>query len=280
MEITWNIPKLKYGINPPAIYRLDFDTGHFYIGSSKAVKTRINSWRTMVKYDRCSSKIFLDSIKLAKSAKVSIIEQPAINQLLEREEYYLSINSDNQFLLNRSLSAYGNTALKPLPPHLVKPKKKYVSKKPKKGKFIPSEDHVWAFSKGVIQFDLSGNYIQSHKTIQDAANAVGVKRKFIYENMQVKRHRYGVKGFVFKVCGDNSPIELLVKKDVVVNENSGKVKSKVVIDTITGDKLTAEQVAEKLGKSLKATYKILGEYEGKVNNTQYKYGEGYIWKYA
>jgi transposase len=54
-------------------------------------------------------------------------------------------------------------------------------------------------------------------------------------------------------------------------------KSKVVINTETGEKLTAKQVSEHLGKSMKETYKILGNYNGKVNNTKYKYGEGYIY---
>ncbi len=53
-------------------------------------------------------------------------------------------------------------------------------------------------------------------------------------------------------------------------------KSKVVIDTATGEKITAKEVSKRIGKSMKETYKLLGGYEGKVNTTQYKYTGGYM----
>lgn len=62
-------------------------------------------------------------------------------------------------------------------------------------------------------------------------------------------------------------------KYVAINPIS---KSKEVIDTETGERLTAKQVSQIIGKSMKQTYKILGGYNGKANNTKYKYGEGYI----
>jgi len=281
MEVKWSFPKFKHGLNPPAIYRMDFDTGHYYIGSSKKVKTRMNNWRTIFKYDRFSSKLLADTLKSVKEVKFIIIEHPALGELLERENYHLNLHFDNPLLVNRSSSAYGNIGLKPLPSHLVKYKQRPKKPpKPPKGKFKPSSDHVYAFSKGVVQFDLQGNYIQSHKSISDAAKAIGVKMKYIQENLNVKRHKKGVKGFVFKFCGDNSPVELLIRGTPIISENAGKVKSKVVVDVNTGEKITVEIAAQRLGVTKKYFYKIISESDGKVNNTPFRYNGEYIWKYA
>lgn len=265
MQIKWNYPTLKYGINPPAVYRMDFDTGHFYIGSSKNVKTRIASWRTMFRTNKFSSVFFADSVKNVTKCTITFLEHPPLDKLLERETFYISLHFNTQLCINRSPTGFDNTGLRPLPRHLV-PRKKRVNKQ------------VYAFSKGVVQFDLNGKYIQSHKSIQDAADAVGVKRKFVYENMQVKRHRHGVKGFVFKVCGDNSPIERLTKKEKPINENIGKTRYRAIVNTETGDIFNIKEVANKFGLTVKHTYKVLGGYEGFVNTSKFKYGEGYVWR--
>ena len=285
MEIEFIFPTLQYRLNPPAIYRLDFNNGYYYIGSSMKVKNRIKSWRTNLKCDRFQSRLMEHSIKGATSVVASILEicsVPNSKALKERETEYLLTCFNDPLFLNMTPSGLNNEGMtfKVLPEQLIKPPKE---KRPyiRGGKPKPRvRKEVYAFAKGIVQFDLNGNYIQSHKSISDAARAIGVEMKTVQKHLKVKRHRIGLSGFIFKFCGDNSPIELLVKKEAVVNENSGKVKSKVVIDTKTGEEITVEIAAQRLGLTKKYFYKIISESDGKVNNTQYRYGEGYIWKYA
>lgn len=147
-------------------------------------------------------------------------------------------------------------------------------------KRINNPPQLPAHSKTVIQYDLSGKMIQKFPSIGAAAKSLGVNPKLFKDHLKVKRHKKGIKGFVFKLEGDNSPVELLVKKEPVVRENAGKVRSRFAIDTETGEQLTVKEVSVKLGLTIDHTYKTLGGYDGFVNKTKYRYGEGYIWKYA
>jgi predicted GIY-YIG superfamily endonuclease len=235
MEIKWSFPKLTYGYNPPAVYRMDFNNGYFYIGSSKKVKTRFLGWRTKFKTNRHSSKLFEYYTQSATEVTVSILEYASLDNFKDRETYYIGLFFNDPLCINRSPSGFTNTGLKPLPPHLVKPKKEKIPKppKPKKARVYkpPPADHVWAFSKGVVQFDLKGNYIQSHKSMSDAAKSVGVIWTSVKKHINAKSHRVGLKGFIFKLCGDNSPVVLTEKKVYERKERS----CKAVKNTITGE---------------------------------------------
>ena len=54
-------------------------------------------------------------------------------------------------------------------------------------------------------------------------------------------------------------------------------KSKVVVNNNTGERLTVKELSIRLSMPIKKVYKMLGEYDGHKNNTDYKYGEGYIY---
>lgn len=273
MEVEWNYPKFKYKENPPAIYRMDFDTGHFYIGSSKQIKTRINGWRTVFKNNRFSSKILADALKNVTVVNLTIIEHPSLEILHERETYYLNLYFNDHMCVNRSPSGFDNTGLKPLPAHLVKPKKIKVPKppKPKKPRKFkpPPADYVWAFSKGVVQFNIDGSYVQSHKSIADAARAVCVKAKILQDHLNVKRHKTGLKGFIFKLCGDNSPIELLVRKPYQPKGTNSHWRP--VINTVTGEVFPNSAIVAKMENMKSATYFWKQLNGHKPNPTQYRY---------
>ena len=273
MEVKWSFPKLKYGYNPPAIYRMDFDTGYFYIGSSKKVKTRFLGWRTLFKNDSFQSKMFADAVKSVKEVTVTIIEQPSVDKLKDRETYHIGLYFDNPLLVNRSPSGFTNAGLKPLPAHLVKPKKVKERKPPKPKrprKFKPPiPDHVYAYSKGVIQFDLNGNYIQSHKSMTDAAKSIGVKLRRIRTNVNVKKHNEGVNGFIFKVCGDNSPIELFTKKEKKSIQTPSRWRA--VKNILTGEVFPNSAIVAKMENMKSVTYfwkQLNGE---KPNPYPYRY---------
>lgn len=269
MEIIWTFPKLKNGFNPPAVYRIDFDNGFFYIGGSKHIKTRMSSWRTVIKSDRFYSKMLGESIKGAKSAVFRILEITTLGKLRDVETYYIRESFADTLCLNQSSSGHLTQGLKPIPEHLKRPKKIKPSapKKEKKVKVLPA-DHVWAYSKGVIQFDVFGNYIMSHINITKAAQHVGVHDSVIREHVKTKVVRGVLGKYVFRIVGDNEPWHHSVK--IVNPKPLLDLPGKLVIDLNTGVfYYSAREASIASGIKEKQFYKMLS---GEVpNNTFYMY---------
>lgn len=269
MELSFEYPKLEYGNNPSAVYKMTFDTGHFYIGSSKHVKTRINIWRTSLRRLDFSSKIIMDVLPKVTKVSFLILKTCPTIKLLEIETKHILKHKDNDLCLNMTLNAVNNSVRKPLPEHLRKPRKVQIPKQ-RKGKFAPPEDHVYVFSKEVRQYDLSGNYIKTFRSINEAARAAGVDRSVIADHLKVGAG-YGIGGHVFR--GENSPplpfrIKKWIPREKVVRLAPNG--SKPVIDMNTGVfYYSAKEVADLNGIKLKEFYKMLTC--ARVNTTQYKY---------
>jgi hypothetical protein len=265
MEIKWTFPKFNHGYNPPAVYRIDFDNGFFYIGSSEKIKVRIGSWRTLMRRERFPSKMFAENIKGATSGIMQILEITTLDALRDRETFHIRSNFEDLLLLNQSANGYniGGKQLKPIPKHLQRKKKrKKVTK------------DVWAFSKGVVQFDLHGNYIKSHRSIADAARSVGVNDSTVQGQLKSDRQK-GINGYIFRLCGDNRPIVLctrtVIEKIVPMIELSSS-RSKPVIDLNTGVfYYSAKEAAAQTRYKPKYFYKMIS---GEIpNKTQYRYAE-------
>lgn len=271
MELVFSYPKLKYGYNPPAIYKMTFDTGHFYIGSSKRVKTRLVLWRTQLRRLDFSSRIIKDILKSVKEVKFEIIEYVFEKARLQKETEYIRVHFDDPMLMNRSPTAFDNTGIKALPPHLVKQRKPIV-KKPLKGKFVAPPDYIFPHSKKINQFDKSGNFICSHKSLAAAARSIGVNESTIQGHLKSIRKR-GVSGFVFKLDGDDRPI-IIQRKTIKIKSNPiiefPSSNCKPIIDLNTGVfYYSAKEAAEHAGRKPKQLYKML---TGTIRNkTQYRY---------
>ena len=117
MALQWILPKLRYGYNPPAVYRFDFDNGCFYIGSSKKVKTRFTLWKTIFKHGKWSSKAMADRIQGATTVTVTILEIPELSQLKDRETHYLNLYFKDEKNINQSPNGHNNSGRKKLPEH-------------------------------------------------------------------------------------------------------------------------------------------------------------------
>ena len=259
MEIKWTFPKLKHAFNPPAVYRIDFDNGFFYIGSTKKLKVRICSWKTIMKLNRFPSRAFGEYIQGATSGIMKILELTTIESLRERETFHIRDNFFDPLLLNQSANGYiaGSKELKPIPKHLKrkKPRKKICKK-------------VWAYSKGVIQFDVFGNYIMSHINITKAAQHVGVHDSVIRGHVKAKIVRGVLGKHVFRIVGDNEPWHHSVK--IVKPKPLLDLPGKLVIDLNTGVfYYSAREASIASGIKEKQFYKMLS---GEVpNNTFYMY---------
>lgn len=275
MELKWIFPKLKYGFNPPAIYRFDFDNGNFYIGSSMSVKKRWTIWKTNLKRNVFQSKLMADSIKNATEVKVSIIEifDNDIDEktLKEKETVYLRLNFDNKLFLNMSPNAFTNEGLKPIPDYLKRPKRELPKKKyyKLKGKFKPDRKYVWSYSKPIIQLSIDGKFIRSHKSIADAARSICVNESTIQGHIRCRRV-YGIGGFIFREIGGIEDFEIIKKKIKEKPTIILRGGTKPVIDLNTGVfYYSAREVSNLMGIKEKKLYKMLnGE---RTNTTSYRY---------
>lgn len=95
--------------NKIAVYKLSFDCGMFYIGSSINLARRIVQYR----YNLYNRNDINKKLKLAlnshNSATISIIEVcKTEEEVRAREDYHIKLNFDDINFLNRSKSAYSN----------------------------------------------------------------------------------------------------------------------------------------------------------------------------
>jgi len=193
MEFEYSYPKLKYGLNPPAIYKISFDTGHFYIGSSSRVKTRFVIWRTNFKRDDFSSRAMAAVLPTVRKISFEIIEYlEKGTDTLARETYYLKQNEGNQFSLNMRLNAIDNSE----PNKLLCPKKKVYQKK---GRFVRPEGYITTISKmakPINQYTLQGVLISTHPSKNEAARKSNINGRDL--DAVLKGRRKTAKGFIFK----------------------------------------------------------------------------------
>lgn len=254
MAIEFEYPKFRYGNNPCAVYKMKFDTGRFYIGSSEKVKTRICVWKAQIDRGDVRMKVIIDALQWVKKVTWEIVEYADDkDELLRLETHYLQLYKDDDMSMNRCPTAYSPVGLKPLPVHLQKIK----TIKVKKPQSPP---------KPVNKFDLAGNFISTFPSIGRAAASVGVKQKTVGEHVTFTRVR-GINGYVFRLVGDVRPYTVHKKK--TATENFLKC-GKPIIDLNTGIFWTSDEVAILLGINRRYVHRLLSE-ERKLNTTSFRY---------
>ncbi len=113
MPIEFEYPKMKYGVNPPAVYKMTFDTGHFYYGSSRRVKTRFVSWRTVLKTGQQNNKLMGSILPSVKKVKFEIIRlTPDKETGIDEETKLIKSNWGNPMLMNRCPDGKDHTGFK------------------------------------------------------------------------------------------------------------------------------------------------------------------------
>lgn len=187
MNLTITTPKFPYGTNPSAVYRFTLDTGHFYIGSSMKLKTRFTSWKTSIKMGKIQSKTLAAAIGEATEIVFEVVEFVEVSKLLEVESKHLAATINDEFSLNRAISGYGVSGLKPLA-DVITIENVYQKKKP--------EGFVYKGSKSIHQYDASGNKLNTFVSINDAARLCGLKAKRIRDVLAGVQKTYH--GFVWK----------------------------------------------------------------------------------
>lgn len=252
MNKLFSYPKFKYGNNPCVVYKMSFDTGYFYIGSSKKFKVRIGVWIGQIKRNAVLMKVIKSELPKVKKVTFEIIEYTTSENRLQRETFHLELHKDNPFLMNRCPTAFSPKGLRPLPLHLRKPvKEKGVSTPP----------------KPVNRYSLSGEFLGCYPSINKAAADIGVNPSTIQDHLKSKRKK-GVRGFVFKLCEDHSPVEIIKRKII---ERKPHTRWRKVVNTLTGEIFENSAIVAKKENMKNATYfwkRLNGD---KPNPTPYRF---------
>lgn len=158
LEITDPFRKPKSGLL--AIYRIDFDNGKFYIGSSADLYNRARTWKKVLlgtKTDRFSYKHLPEKVSECKKARISVLFYvQERDDLLKEEELQLQKNASNPNMIN-----------------------------------------VFHYTKcEVIQFNMDGEEIMRFNSIKEAGRILGTKYARIRDVMSGRKGHW--RGFVFR----------------------------------------------------------------------------------
>jgi hypothetical protein len=232
MELTYHCPKFKFGNNPPAVYRLVFDTGYFYIGSSKKVKTRFTTWRTTLKRMAFNNKSMLKKLPSFSAVFMEIIEYTTVNERRVRETYHLEKEINHPLCLNKHRTALGDGSTKKLV-NQERHKRTYIPH-PRVLKEKLPKVYKPLQNKAVIKYDAIGNEICRFVSISDAAKDAGVRRDSMREHLLHVKLKSGKP--YYRTVGDTRPYsvgkkEKEPKPPIQYPEMSG---GKFVLDTQTG----------------------------------------------
>lgn len=195
-------PFLKYGDNPSAIYKITFDTGHFYYGSSRRVKTRFVLWETSIKRNKFSNRLIKYILPNVSVIEFSIVQRvPNINRLCIETQYIEQYVDDPMCLNRRTTALVNGVGIKELPDHLRKPPKKYVKKEnPKTNK------------KTVYKYSLNGDFVCTYNSILEAKNSARVNKNTFSDHLKVEKNFRGINGFIYRLTPSDNIKDLVLKK--------------------------------------------------------------------
>jgi predicted GIY-YIG superfamily endonuclease len=178
------------------VYKIEFGSGFFYIGSTKNLQQRIFVWNSFFKGVKVSkqSKYFLRYIETEVSVSLTILAKCKSTKLARKaEDRFLAENKNNPLLINRSKTAFGN---KGIIWHDFE--KEAISKKMlgiKRSELTKSR-------RGQLlqKFDLNGNLLGEYSSYEKAAENSNCSR------IAVAKVANGVKrshnGFIFKYANE------------------------------------------------------------------------------
>lgn len=113
----------------------------------------------------------------------------------------------------------------------------------------------------VEQYDLNGNYIQTFRTIKDAANFVGVSGSDISHICRKDKGHVTAKGYIFRYEGDSLDLELLTRpncKEIYQLDDNKKIIGK--FPSIKDASKAVGYDASSISKASVQGYKIGGYY--------------------
>lgn len=237
-------PKLKHRYNPSGVYKISFNNGYFYIGSSKKLKSRFNSWETPLSKGKTSNRYIKSMLQGITIVNFEIIE--ICDNYIERELYHIQTFLNDDYCLNMS---NGTGKLKRL--SYLEPIKIIKHKNP----VTPR--------KKVFQYSLDGQLIRIHDSICATRRMYKLTEKELRQHLK-KRRPIGCKGYIFRLTEWQKPPKK--EKNIFLPLITGKP----IIDLNTGVfYYSAKELSAYTTVKRKQLYKMLsGE---RRNTTQYRY---------
>jgi len=147
----------------------------YYIGSATNIKSRFSTHKRLLESNKHFNGHLQSSFnKYGKSNfKYEIIEVVTSEDLIEREQYWIDkLDANNRVKgYNKRLIAGNNLGIKASDETKEKLRISHLGNKrsPEAQLKITASQN-----KKVCQFDMNGNYIQTHNSLKEAANSIGV----------------------------------------------------------------------------------------------------------
>jgi hypothetical protein len=131
--MVFNIEKLPYGKQFCGVYEMRFDTGHFYFGSSKHLKSRIRSWVTGLSNGNFKNRKINSVLPSVSSVSIKVLQITDTKEdALLKEDALIKEHWGNDMLLNRCPTAKDHTGFE-------------FSYEDDRGKAIAIFDSKWKF---------------------------------------------------------------------------------------------------------------------------------------
>jgi len=230
--------------NRVAVYKITFDCGMFYIGSSLNLARRATQYRYNFYNRNDINKKLKAALNSHNSAVMDIIEVCSDERTLrEREDFHIKQNFDNPHILNRSKSAYSNRS-----------------------------------NRTVEERYSSGNYMRGRKLTEEQRNYWSEVKKgcIITENHRAKISA-SKKGVSF--TDEHKANISLAKKGKPMseaNKNLRKGKTNIMVDKfdLDGNFIQTYQSYSEAAKSVNSQAGHIGE----VINGKYKHLKGFVFK--
>ena len=221
--MNFNVPEL--GTTPcMGVYKITFDSRHFYIGGSTDLRVRFNGWKTRLKSKVPKNKNILALLDECNNVCFEIVELVIDKtKVKQREDFFIKDNFLDPLCLNRCPSAYNNKGIK-----LTIGERENLRLNAMLGKqHIFTEEEIiekrkLAVVKGICQkvvvFDKNMVLLKQYDSIAETERCEGVKRDVI--NLIIKGIRKTSKGLIFrKQDKDGNVIEPIIE-----NKKRGRVK--------------------------------------------------------
>lgn len=95
------------------VYRIIFDTGYFYIGSTNSLAKRVRAFQRAFKWGLHLSKKFKEAVEASETATIEVLEGLTYEHSLRYvEEEYIRPHAGDPMLINRSISAKSNLGIR------------------------------------------------------------------------------------------------------------------------------------------------------------------------
>lgn len=182
----------KIPVNITCVYKLMFDTGKYYIGSTSDLRNRAQVYNSNFTHKKFNIKNLEYEARKSGCCCVEVLEIITdISQLLSREDFFIKLFCGGD-ILNRSKNAFSNKGIKWTEQEKIAIGRGQKGKKKRKraSKRITRKPQI-------VKYDLSGAFIKVYTSIKMAAIDNGCSWRTINRRLQENKDR-PYNGFVFK----------------------------------------------------------------------------------